>query len=78
MDMKHCLACGMPLSPEMANQKTDKFCQYCADEKGELKSREECQAGIAHWLQGMTPEDKDADYMQRADYYLKSMPAWAE
>lgn len=76
MNMKHCLACGMPLSPESSHQKTDKYCQYCADEKGELKSREECLAGIAQWLQSMTPEDKDADYMKRADYYLKSMPAW--
>lgn len=76
--MKHCLACGMALSPGVAHQKTEKYCQYCVDESGKLKSREECQAGIAHWLQSMTPQDKEADYMKRADYYLKSMPAWAK
>ncbi|NLM98108.1 MAG: hypothetical protein GX175_10965 [Halanaerobiaceae bacterium] len=76
MEMKFCLACGMPLSPETVHPKTKKYCQYCADEEGKLKPREVCQAGIAEWLKSMTPDDKDADYMQRADYYLKAMPAW--
>lgn len=78
MDMKFCHSCGMPLSKEVANQNSEDYCQYCAGENGELKSREEIQAGIAQWLKGMTPENSAADYMQRADYYMKSMPAWAE
>lgn len=77
MDSKNCLSCGMSLSQQMAHPETDKYCQYCADEEGKLKSREECKAGIAWWLQSITPEDKDADYSQRAEYYLKAMPAWA-
>ncbi|MFI5360159.1 MAG: zinc ribbon domain-containing protein [Halanaerobiales bacterium] len=76
--MKHCLACGMGLSPETVHPVNDRYCSYCADENGVLKPREELQEGIARWLQSMTPDDKDADYMKRADYYLRAMPAFAE
>lgn len=78
MEMKYCHSCGMPVTNETAAEKTDKYCQYCADDNGDLKSREEIKAGIAQWLNGFTPEDKEADYNKRAEFYMKSMPAWAE
>lgn len=78
METKFCHSCGMPISAEVAAKNTDKYCQYCADEKGKLKSREEVKAGLAHWLQEITPKDTDADYQKRAEFYMKSMPAWAE
>ncbi len=78
MEMKHCHSCGMPVSPEAAVKNSDDFCHYCVDKDGQLKAREEIQAGIAQWLRGITPKDSSADYMKRADHYLKAMPAWAE
>mgnify|MGYP000669334056 CR=1 FL=1 len=78
MEVKNCHSCGMPVSGENAVEKTVKYCQYCTDKSGELKSKEEIKAGIAHWLKSITPEDTKVDYNQRAEFYMKSMPAWAE
>ncbi|MFW6287500.1 MAG: zinc ribbon domain-containing protein [bacterium] len=78
METKFCHSCGIPISGEAAAKNTDKFCQYCADENGNLKSKEEVKAGLIQWLQGITPDDINADYQKRAEFYMKSMPAWAE
>ena len=71
--MKHCQSCGMPLSEESR----ESLCQYCLDENGNLKPREAVQAGIAEWLKQWANEEGPADFMKRADNYLKAMPAWA-
>ncbi len=70
-----CYSCGMPLAGTMAR---GNFCECCADEKGNLYSREQVQQGIAQWLQGFAPEGEGADYMKRAEYYMKAMPAWSD
>ncbi|HLV09050.1 MAG TPA: zinc ribbon domain-containing protein [Halanaerobiales bacterium] len=77
MQNKYCLSCGMPIQGGAADT-SGKYCQYCTDDNGNLKLREEVKAGITQWLQSITPEDTNADYEKRAEYYLKSMPAWAE
>lgn len=70
-----CLSCGMPL---VGQNVSSHYCEYCSNEDGTLKSREEVQQGIAGWLAGWCPEPQDVDFMQRANNYMKAMPAWAQ
>ena len=79
--MNSCLSCAMPLSAETQSKSDNQYCQYCTDESGQLKSREEVQQGIAGWLQQITPRDESTnsgEFMARAGYYMKAMPAWAK
>jgi hypothetical protein len=71
---KFCQSCGAPLTPS----KDDRFCQYCTDENGQLKSREAVREGVAAWLQMFTPDPDNVDFQSRADSYLNAMPTWAE
>ena len=64
----HCHSCGMPTE--------GRYCEYCVDDQGNLKPREEIRAGLTQWLASWG-SDKNADYGSRADHYLASMPAWA-
>jgi hypothetical protein len=75
---KFCLSCGMPLFSETGKEIEGNYCQYCTDEKGNLKSKVEVQKGIAGWLQSWSPEGNNIDFMKRAESYLKAMPAWSE
>lgn len=65
----------MPLAGIEGNRN---FCEYCADREGNLYPREVIQQGIAQWLHGFAPAGEEADYMKRAGYYMKAMPAWAD
>jgi hypothetical protein len=56
----------------------DKYCKYCTDEKGNLKSLEEIHNGIAGWLKTWQPEIDEKTAHERATYFMKAMPAWAE
>jgi hypothetical protein len=71
---KFCLSCGMPLD----GKSTMKYCKYCTDEKGELKSREAVREGVAAWLMMFTPDPNSVDMKARAESYLNAMPAWAK
>ncbi|MBN2091368.1 hypothetical protein JW964_17280 [candidate division KSB1 bacterium] len=75
---KFCHSCGMMLSIPGAQGPAENFCSYCSDEKGQLKPKNEIQAGIAQWLQSMQPSIPLEKAQQRAEFYLKAMPAWAE
>lgn len=75
---KYCFSCGAPLSEQFMNTASEKFCKYCADEKGKLKERKVVQEGIADWLKSLDTTNTTSDFLKRADYYMKSMPAWAE
>ena len=65
----HCQSCGMPAEGQ--------YCEYCTDESGALKPREEVREGLAAWLSSFAPE-KSADFRARADHYMAAMPAWAD
>ncbi len=69
-----CHSCGMPLTGESAK---NNYCQYCADENGNLHPFEQVQQGIAQWLEGWAPQGTQADFRKRAAHYMKAMPAWA-
>jgi len=75
--MKMCLSCGAPLSEEFAGP-TETFCKYCTDADGNLKTREEVKQGIAFWLKEWQPNLSDDKALDRADFYMKAMPEWAD
>jgi hypothetical protein len=75
---KYCNSCGMPISGQDGRDFRGSFCNYCSDENGNVYPRELVQKGIADWLKQMTPDNISTDFMKRAEYYLKAMPAWAE
>ncbi|MGE5365231.1 MAG: zinc ribbon domain-containing protein [Bacteroidota bacterium] len=78
MEPKFCQSCGIILDGNIAKEAAPGFCQYCVDEKGQLKAKEELQAGIAEWLKSFSPADGNPDFMERAASYMKAMPAWAD
>ena len=78
MNKSFCQSCGMPINDETKHAKTETYCKYCADEKGKLNPREVVQTGVSQWLQMFAAKKEGVDFMKRADYYLKAMPAWAE
>jgi hypothetical protein len=61
----------------LTGQSSGSYCQYCTDENGKLKSREEVRAGVAAWLAQFTPDNGSVDFQKRAESYLNAMPAWA-
>ncbi len=48
-----CQACGMPMSAPDAQGASDKYCAYCSDSDGNLKSWEEAVSGLAAFLDSL-------------------------
>ncbi|MDP4176489.1 MAG: hypothetical protein Q8933_21095 [Bacteroidota bacterium] len=79
MEMKFCQSCGVILDGTIAKEGAKPgHCTWCVDEQGNLKPKEEVQAGVAEWLKSFSPKDGNPDFMKRAENYLNAMPAWAE
>ncbi|MBN2042111.1 MAG: hypothetical protein JW864_18900 [Spirochaetes bacterium] len=74
----YCSSCGMALAGEEGKDFRGNFCIYCSDENGKLYPKELVQKGIAEWLRSISPESGSADFMKRAEYYMKAMPSWAD
>ncbi len=70
---KHCESCVAPLENE-----SDRYCQTCSDENGNLKSQDEVQQAIAFWFKSWQDGITDEQAAKRASHYMKAMPAWAE
>ncbi len=75
---KFCHSCAAPLGVPDFKGPAENYCKYCTDDKGQLKSKETIQQGIAQWFKGWQPNLDDKKALQRASSYMKSMPAWAE
>ena len=74
----YCYSCGVPLEVSDSDDETGNYCSYCTDRNGNLAPRDLVQRGIAEWLKTWQPDLDDAKAMERANYYMKSMPAWSE
>ncbi len=74
----YCYSCGVPLEIHDSNGMSEHYCGYCTDRDGNLTPRELVQKGVAEWLKAWQPDLDDTEAMERANHYLKSMPAWAE
>ena len=73
---RFCQACGMPMSAPDAQGASDKYCAYCSDSDGNLKSWEEAVSGLAAFLDAWQKVGV-AESRKRAKRYLTAMPAWA-
>lgn len=71
-----CQACGMPMSAADAQGASDKYCAYCSDAEGHLKSWEEAVSGLAEFLDSWQKVGAE-EARKRAKRYLTAMPAWA-
>ena len=69
-------ACGMLMSAPDAQGASDKYCAYCSDADGNLKSWEEAISGLAGFLDSWQKGGED-ESRKRAKRYLTAMPAWA-
>ena len=74
--MNMCYSCGMPLTGEAADRARGNLCEYCSDDAGNLKPREEVVFGIAQWLKSWSPETQEDEFIKRASSYMDAMPAW--
>ncbi len=72
-----CYSCGMPIEGTSQGP-TEHVCIYCVDEEGALRARAEIRQGLAQWLQEWQPNVSEAEALNRADHYMRAMPAWQE
>ncbi len=73
-----CYSCGANLNIPGFKGNSDIYCVHCIDPNGELQPREKILKGVADWLMQWQPNITEKQAMERADHYLKSMPAWAK
>ena len=74
---KFCYSCGVPVELDTFKGPVENYCRHCVDEMGYLKAKQEVRAGIAQWMQAWQPEIDQATAVERAECYMKAMPAWA-
>jgi hypothetical protein len=71
MSQHHCQSCAMPIE-------TGIYCQYCADEKGNLQPFEERFDRMVQWMArqkpGLSPDEARAQTLA----YMAQMPAWRD
>ena len=72
-----CHSCTAPLALPDFKGPSDIYCKYCADENGALQPRRAVRDGIAQWLASWQPGLDDAGARDRAEHFMKAMPAWA-
>jgi hypothetical protein len=77
MFMNFCHSCAAPIDLPEFQGPAENYCIHCTDEQGTLKSHEEIKAGVVEWMKTWQPDLDDAKAQQRAEHYLKAMPAWA-
>ncbi len=73
----YCYSCGVPMEFPDFGEDTVNYCNRCTDRNGRLVPHDLVQRGIAEWLKTWQPDLDDARAMERAAYYMKSMPAWS-
>lgn len=76
----NCQSCGMPMNDTGDHggaNPTNPYCQYCTDDAGTLKSREEVREGMINFY--MQTEGKDrAAAEQVVDARMAQQPAWMQ
>ncbi|MCL7688368.1 hypothetical protein M8363_17765 [Klebsiella quasivariicola] len=64
------------MSAPDAQGASEKYCAYCSDSDGNLKSWEEAVSSLAGFLDSWQKVGKE-ESRKRAIRYLTAMPAWA-
>jgi hypothetical protein len=77
---KNCESCGMPIrkKEEFGGGNPDnKYCAYCCDNTGKLKSYEDVSEGMKFFMiKNMGMSDQEAIVAVKEN--MKKMPAWAD
>ncbi len=71
MSQEQCQSCGMPIEVGI-------YCQYCADENGNLQPFEERFERMVQWQARREPGASRADLEKKTLAYMATMPAWKE
>jgi hypothetical protein len=71
MSHQQCQSCAMPIE-------SGKYCQYCADEKGNLHSFDESVERMAQFMSRQTPGLSPEDAQKQTLAYMAQMPAWRD
>ena len=66
-----CESCGNPIE-------SGRYCSYCTDESGELKSFDDRFARLAAWQARRDPAASRQDIERQVLDYMATMPAWRE
>ncbi|VVB98495.1 Putative zinc ribbon domain protein [uncultured archaeon] len=78
MTMTICESCGMPMegaSTHGGGNAESKYCAYCTNAEGKLKSKAEVRQGMIKYM--MKSEKKSEEEAQRlVDEHMSRMPAW--
>jgi len=73
-----CESCGMPMErmeDHGGGKIGSKYCKYCVDESGKLKSKEQIRKGWVQFV--MKSEGKSQKESEKlVDSQMKKMPAW--
>jgi hypothetical protein len=57
---------------------TGHYCQYCADEHGNLQAFEERFERMVQWMRGQNPALDQAAAEAQTLAYMANMPAWKD
>jgi hypothetical protein len=74
----NCQSCGMPMDSDKQHgggDPSNKFCIYCTDAAGKLKTREQVRQGMIAFFMKARRLDETAA-AKFVDDYMKNMPAW--
>ncbi len=75
----YCPSCAGNLNdPGISDNPSHRYCKHCTYSDGTLKSREDAIKEIASWFEYWQKNVTPAQALQRAEHYIKAMPAWAE
>jgi len=66
-----CQSCGMPIE-------AGPYCQYCADEHGNLHGFDETVSRMGQFMKRQTPGISDDDAERLTLDYMANMPAWRD
>jgi len=80
VNMKKCESCGMEMEAKEdfgGGKEDNKYCVYCTDKEGNLKSREEVREGMINFYMKSKGMEREAAE-KFVDEYMKTMPAWKE
>jgi hypothetical protein len=72
---RYCESCGTSLLEFRGA--SDRYCRYCADDRGVLRSREEVHRILADWFRSWQPDLSEPKALKRAAHLMEAMPAWS-
>jgi hypothetical protein len=78
METRNCESCGMPMKKTEdfgGGDPQNKYCRFCTDEKGNLKSYQEKVEDFKNFLM-KTQDLSESQAVKMAKDSLKQFPAW--